>query len=181
MNKEQVWVNIDSEHKEVVIVLSNYKPVAQKRHRDAKNGGKYDPSKPDKINIGWLLKKAAPKNPFSGPVCIRATYCFKRPPSHYTKRGKLKNCAQERMINKPDIDNLNKLLYDSMTGLFWVDDSQITTGLGVKRWDDVNALQITIIYMDITEDEFRKHYTKDNLIYKKNDDNMLFDFNKESE
>lgn len=39
---------------------------------------------------------------------------------------------------KNDIDNFNKLLYDALTGIVWLDDSQIYQVLTLKYYDKLN-------------------------------------------
>lgn len=47
---------------------------------------------------------------------------------------------------KADIDNFNKLLLDSLTGICWEDDSQITDMKVCKRYDKLNPrIEIDIV------------------------------------
>ena len=49
------------------------------------------------------------------------------------------------MTNKPDTDNLVKLLKDCMTKVgFWKDDAQVTRDIVEKFWADIPGIYIRI-------------------------------------
>ena len=105
-------------------------PVAQKRHRHHRFGT-YDPSKKDKKQFYLQALKNRPKEPLSGNIFIDISFFMPRPKSHY-RTGKYKhllkpNSPQHYHQNKPDIDNLVKLVCDAIQGKnkFIKDDSMI--------------------------------------------------------
>lgn len=66
-----------------------------------------------------------PKEPLSGPVELNAVWLFKTE----------KHQDGEFHTSKPDLDNLEKDLLDSMTRLkFWSDDKQVAQKNTAKRW-----------------------------------------------
>lgn len=88
---------------------------------------------------GWksqIAMKATPHRPaapFDGPLSVNATFIFKRPNAHFVgnKPAKpLRADAPEWHTTKPDRDNLEKALLDTITQLggFWHDDTQVCAG-----------------------------------------------------
>ena len=74
--------------------------------------------KPTKIYMNTLAAMAKEQysgKPLINPLTVRISFNFK-----YSKAK-----TEEPMPRKPDIDNLFKALFDSLTGIAWVDDSQI--------------------------------------------------------
>ena len=116
-------------------------PVAQKRHRHTTVGKfvrVYDPSAKDKAALVKLCMPYAPASPFEGPLKVDLDFWIPRPKSHYGT-GKNSHVLKEQHSDgyhtqKPDIDNLRKLVMDALNGVFWVDDSQICQGRTIKRW-----------------------------------------------
>lgn len=107
-------------------------PVAQprQRHRIMAAGGKqfvtnYTPTKAP-VNVFKAACQAAASHvmqcPISGPVHLWLTFVFPRPKSMTRKRGENPRAWKS---TKPDIDNVYKSLADALTGIAWVDDSQV--------------------------------------------------------
>ena len=70
-----------------------------------------------------------------GPVAVELRFAMPRPKSHFGAKG-LKPSAPEFHTQKPDIDNLEKLLGDQITrsGRIWRDDSQVVSMRSDKFW-----------------------------------------------
>ena len=47
-------------------------------------------------------------------------------------------------LNRPDGDNLEKLVWDALTGIVWADDSQIVQWAGAK-WYGEPALVVKVV------------------------------------
>ncbi len=116
-------------------------PTAQKRHRHVNMGlagvRNYDPSTTDKADFLAAIRHKAPIEPFLGPLQVDCYFFFKRPNSHFgtgKKAGVLKDNAPDWKISKPDRDNLDKLVMDSMKDIFWKDDAQACAGSIYKRY-----------------------------------------------
>lgn len=63
-----------------------------------------------------------------GPVHVEATFVFPRPKAHFGtgKNGEtLKPSAPYSVVTKPDADKLLRSLLDALTGVCFVDDSQV--------------------------------------------------------
>ena len=79
--------------------------------------------------------------PVSGPVALVATFCFPRPKAHY-RTGKYAELLRPAApgawehTNRPDVDKLLRAVLDALTGVVWLDDSQVTRVFGAKRWCD---------------------------------------------
>ena len=107
-------------------------PVPLRRHRVARNGRMYDPSFNDKKQIWLQIAKYKPKKPFKGDIYLKVVFYLKRPKSHF-RTGKyshlLKDAYKDKVYHsfKPDLDNLAKLLCDTIGGAdrMIVDDAQI--------------------------------------------------------
>jgi Holliday junction resolvase RusA-like endonuclease len=93
---------------------------------------------------GWKSLIAAAAKPHKppvailGPVRVDLTFVFPRPKSHFRtgkNAGVLRDDAPTWHTSKPDRDNLEKAVLDSLTQLggFWRDDSQVCAG-GVQKY-----------------------------------------------
>lgn len=71
----------------------------------------------------------------SGPVRVTCEFVFPRPKSHFTSKGQIKADAPVWHTQKPDRDNLDKAVLDTLTKIeMWRDDSQVCSGQLLKRW-----------------------------------------------
>lgn len=72
--------------------------------------------------------------PFDGPVMVRllCRFALKSKPCHYREK-------------KPDIDNLQKLIFDAMNGVAYRDDSQICRVTAIKTETRDPALEGVVI------------------------------------
>ena len=105
-------------------------PKPLKRHRSTKFGHMYDPSHKDKKQIWLQIAKYKPKTPLAGDIMLKLIFYMPRPKSHY-RTGKYKHFLKDGMPEnhsiKPDLDNLIKLICDTISGKDRIicDDSQI--------------------------------------------------------
>ena len=106
------------------------KPKALKRHRVARRGRMYDPSSKDKKQMWLQIARFKPKQPLAGDIMLKLVFFMPRPKSHF-RTGKYKNILKDNMPERhsitPDLDNLVKMLCDTIQGKdrMIVDDSQI--------------------------------------------------------
>lgn len=137
---------------ENVRLFFQMKPVAWKRPGIGKKyiKGKcitwlYDQQENEKKTLHDALKPYFEKTVFEKqiPVTVVLIFFFRRPVEHYKK-----NPQQDRSLNNvkekykfahvtkiPDIDNLQKFLFDAMKGVIINDDRQIDYVVVQKRWD----------------------------------------------
>ena len=109
-------------------------PVPLARHRTTTRGGfarSYDPKQnvlgKQEVIRAWRELRVEQFDP-TRPIRLSVTFVFSRPKSHFRTgkfAGELKPSAPVYKTTKPDIDNLLKLVKDSLTGYAYRDDSQI--------------------------------------------------------
>jgi len=82
------------------------------------------------------LVKYIPDEPLTGPIRMMIGWYYPVSGSH--KDG-------DWYTNKPDIDNVQKMLQDVMTELgFWKDDSQIASLMSSQNWSATPGIVITL-------------------------------------
>ena len=117
-------------------------PKAQKRHRSARIGKgirNYDPSAKEKQDFLLTVQQQAPKHPVSDPIKMTMCFYFGRAKSHFgtgANSGKLKKTASLIHKSKPDIDNLQKWVLDSLNGVFYTDDCLIYDIRATRYYSD---------------------------------------------
>ncbi len=126
-----------------------------------------DPSKADKREFNLQSRRYAPKSPIVGPVLLYVTFYMPVPKgalkelkdaattydefsespcevSHFHSCSD--DMAEPLHIKRPDVDNLLKLIKDSLTGLFWKDDSQVQIGGAFKIYSHAPRTEIEIFF-----------------------------------
>jgi Holliday junction resolvase RusA-like endonuclease len=98
-------------------------PKAQPRGRRSMNGGIYNPPTADawKDAVRIAANQKAPDRPHTGPIRVDLAFYLPRP-------KRLKGNESVPHTVKPDKDNLEKAVLDSMKGAFWKDDCQVYGG-----------------------------------------------------
>ena len=74
--------------------------------------------------------------PLEGPLEVRFVFTVKRPKNNYRTNGELKPSAPVFPISRPDVLKLARAVEDALTGIVWVDDSQIVDEKLEKRFGD---------------------------------------------
>ena len=98
--------------------------------------------------IALAAKQYLPSSPLTGPLSVSLMFFMPRPKSHY-RTGKhsdeLRPDAPEWHSGKPDRDNLEKAVLDSLTHIgMWKDDGQVCTGPVDKKYSNKPGALITI-------------------------------------
>lgn len=86
--------------------------------------------------------------PFRGAISMQVVFSFRRPNAHYgTGRNaeRIKDSAPIDHLRQPDLDKLNRALLDALTGIVYVDDSQVITLDSRKRWITLADSEGTIV------------------------------------
>lgn len=104
------------------------KPIGKGRPRL----GKYGTYTPEKTKSYEALVKYIFINefknfkPFTGYIEANITAIFEVPKSYSKKKTKELLDGHNNYDNKPDLDNIAKIILDSLNGLAYKDDSQVT-------------------------------------------------------
>lgn len=88
---------------------------------------------------------------YSGPIKV-SIWAFFEPPKSYSKKKKLE-LIETPHLKKPDADNIAKSILDSLNGIAWKDDSQISDIDIHKYYDEEDKVIVEIEYK---EDEILK-------------------------
>lgn len=94
-----------------------------------------------------MLMDKRPKKPFLLPVSMEVVWTYP-----WRKDEPLKNrvLGQLPCDTRPDIDNILKLLLDTMTKLrFWKDDAQVAQMKFTKLWGENPGIKIFIREVDV--------------------------------
>lgn len=90
-----------------------------------------------------LFYPHAPDEPMEGPLSLTVTWFFP-----YRKSEKKSLVREEKIIPhtvRPDLDNLEKSLIDTLTKLqFWRDDAQVCAKLTKKYWAPKGKIYLKI-------------------------------------
>lgn len=127
-------------------------PKAQGRPRAAKKGkfaSVYEDKKDTqaKQDLAVIVQQNAPDELLDCPLRVDLHFYFPRPKSHFgtgKNSGTLKSSAPFHYTSKPDRDNLDKLVLDALTGVFWRDDSLVCRGWLQKEYSDKPRTEIFI-------------------------------------
>jgi Holliday junction resolvase RusA-like endonuclease len=122
-------------------------PTGQARPRFYRRGnfvGTYDAkeSRGYKLDIKYQVMDAHPVK-MQGPLTMTVDFMMPRPKAHYGSKG-LKKDAPHYHEKKPDIDNLIKALLDSVSGILFDNDSQISVLLATKKYSEVVGIKLYI-------------------------------------
>ena len=72
----------------------------------------------------------------SRPVFVQMTFRFTRPKAHHNSRGELKESAPAQHTSRPDVDKLARSTLDGLTGVLFIDDSQVSYMVASKQYAD---------------------------------------------
>lgn len=105
------------------------KPVAKARPRLGKHGNTYTPDKTANYEslVRLTFKREYPKHKLlEGYIEASITAIFEVPKSYPKKKTKDLLETHNNYDHKPDTDNLAKIILDSLNGLAYKDDAQVT-------------------------------------------------------
>ena len=115
------------------------KPLGKARPRVTRKGFTYTPQKTVNYEnlIRWTFQSKFPNHkPFEGYIEAEIKAIFDIPKS-YSKKKTLellnKSCNYD---HKPDLDNVAKIVLDSLNGIAYKDDSQVTVLKVIKEYGE---------------------------------------------
>jgi Holliday junction resolvase RusA-like endonuclease len=119
------------------------RPVPKARPRLARNGHTYTPKNTvDAERVIALVAKGVIKQPLSGPLSLYIEFFYAVPKSwSKAKRESIPSPRTER----PDLDNIGKLVLDSLNGVAYLDDAQIVHLSCSKYYGNSDSIHVTII------------------------------------
>ena len=123
------------------------KPFAKQRPRHRKNGHTYTPkdtiAATNAVSLEASLEMCGDA-PIDGPVFVAIEFIFSPPPSWSEKKKQAHYDTPH--IQRPDLDNLEKLVLDGLNGVVFLDDCQVAELSSIKRWGKHPRTEIYITH-----------------------------------
>lgn len=132
-------------------------PQGKQRHRVTVIGGKarqYTPGKTAAYE-GLVAHAAAQAMTgmalITGPVEVSELRIRITPPESWSQKKKREALAGAIVPTKvPDVDNVEKAIFDGMNGVVWHDDKQVVDVLNkTKRYGEVPGVWVTVRTLDL--------------------------------
>ena len=121
------------------------KPVGKARPRLGRGGRVYTPKATVKaeraVAAAWRAQVGIRH---TGPVHVSLANGFAVPRS-IAKAERARRLATAWHTQKPDIDNVVKLVLDALNGVAYDDDTQVVAVSTTKRWALLDGMTITIV------------------------------------
>lgn len=126
------------------------KPMGKQRPKAANRGrftSVYTPKETvsyENLVVAMFHQTYPDSRPLEGEVrgSIRAFYPIPSSTSKKRKEAMLNGVIRPQV--KPDLDNVEKIIYDALNGIAYTDDSHITQMTISKHYSDVPRVEITI-------------------------------------
>ena len=74
--------------------------------------------------VGFYARRAI-KQPLEGAIRVKVDFYMPIPKSWSEKKKRLAEAGEIRPATRPDLDNLEKALFDGCNGIAWIDDAQV--------------------------------------------------------
>lgn len=100
---------------------------------------------PERQKFQWQIKAQYNQlNPLAGPVKVE--YCYHMAIPKATSKARRLQMLNGLMhpIKRPDLDNMDKFLSDCLTGIVWVDDSQIVEKISRKVYGETEKTIVRV-------------------------------------
>lgn len=98
-------------------------------------------------SVKLIAKSQWKGEPSTLPVYISVIFYLKRPKNHHVAndpKRPVKDSSPKRHQTKPDIDKMLRAILDSLTGVVWVDDSQVDEVSASKLYDENEGVFIFV-------------------------------------
>ena len=124
-------------------------PVPASRPRVARYGTYYAPRYEQyRKNLANIIARLGTTTDiYYSALRLEVTFIMPFPKS-YSKK-KRSDLDGDYCYTKPDLDNLEKALYDAMNGIIYKDDCQIVEHTVRKIWGEVGMIKVTIIPLQV--------------------------------
>jgi len=100
--------------------------------------------KPFRAVAALCATEAWHQPPTAGTVALEVAFRFVRPKSHHKANGDLRAGAP-LTPGKPDIDKLLRALLDALTGVVYVDDSQVACIWATKEYGARSETTVSVV------------------------------------
>lgn len=126
----------------------NEKPIGKERPRvNTMTGRVYTPTKTstfeEKVKWAFKGKYNIATELSTKPFKAKITAIFE-PPKSLSKKKKEELLFKVDYTKKPDVDNIAKIILDSLNGLAYKDDSQVTALLVLKDYGTENKIIVEL-------------------------------------
>ena len=121
------------------------KPTGKQRARTLKTGFSYTPEKTINYeNLIKLIYRESGGGYMEGPLKAQVKIVFDIPKST-SKKNREKMMAGELFpTKKPDIDNVQKIIFDALNGIAYKDDTQIILVEAWKKYGEQPYVEVTL-------------------------------------
>jgi Holliday junction resolvase RusA-like endonuclease len=100
-------------------------------------------------------------DPLTTPLSLDV-FCVMEIPKSWSKKKVIEAEANRiKHVQKPDLDNLVKMIKDAMNKIVWADDCQIVRTKSAKEWGKVGGWYIRVTEVKEGEHEHKKPYMHD--------------------
>ena len=72
-----------------------------------------------------IYARMAVKQPLEGAIRVKVDFYMPIPKSWPEGKKRLAEAGEIRPASRPDLDNLEKALFDGINGIVWIDDAQV--------------------------------------------------------
>ena len=135
----------------------NGNPLGKQRAAPGRYHRMYTPKKTqlymDKVAEIWIRTYGGIT--LHGPLAIDIKYYIKRPKTHYgtgKNKDKLKLSAPYWCLRKPDNDNVEKIVWDGLNGVAFIDDSIVVLNRTQKFWTNSRRPRVEVTIYKLTKD-----------------------------
>lgn len=122
-------------------------PVGKGRPRFTRNGYAYTPeaTREYEKEVRHTFKCCYPKGiALEDPVRAEVVAFFAIPKSYSKQKRQACLNNQIPVTNKPDCDNIAKIILDSLNGYAYIDDKQVVELHVMKAWSDMPRVEVYI-------------------------------------
>jgi len=132
-------------------ILGDPRPLALKRPRAVHIAGHtrlYDPagnvSAKEQVKAVAVARNGLPEKPYEDAACLTFTACVPIPRSWSQKKQKQASGGAIWPTGAPDLDNIQKLIGDSLQHVFIRNDAQICVVHGTKKYAEQPMLAVCL-------------------------------------
>lgn len=126
-------------------------PHGKGRHRSCIRGGRiatYTPQKTERYeNLIAVVAKLAMgrRPPFGGACAVELDIFVSVPASWSIKKRAMALGGGLHPTKKPDVDNVEKAVFDGMNGIVWRDDVQVVDVVKRKRYSETPGVYVRVM------------------------------------